>query len=268
MKTLILAATVTCLSLSLFCPTSGEEESRVQFQSLIIKGKNLIERGVDLWDLKTLMNARGIFEKILTAQEKDYLSHYYLGYADYRICIMHLSQKDKKIAYDYLEDGIKHLKRSIDLNKNFSESNALLASLLGLKIGFKWYLGMTLGPKAGDYFEKAFQIDSLNPRAYLLLGVSKYNTPRMFGGGMDKAESNLLKAIHLYETESSPDSLLPTWGYEEAYAWLGKVHMEKKEYEKAQAQFEKALEIKPGYGWVKYELLKELDQKIKKGEKK
>lgn len=264
MKTLVLVAMVTCLSLSLFCPTYGEEESQVEFQSLIIEAKNLMERGMDLWDLKTLMNARGIFEKILTAQEKDFLSHYYLAYADYRICILYISQKEKKIAYDYLEDGIKHLKRSIELNENFSESNALFASLLGLKIGFKWYLGMSLGPKAGSYFERALQVDSLNPRTYLLLGISKYNTPKVFGGGVEKAESNLLKAIHLYETESFPDSLLPTWGHEEAYAWLGKVYMEKKEYEKAQAQFEKALEIKPGCGWVKYELLNQLNQKIKK----
>jgi tetratricopeptide (TPR) repeat protein len=265
MKTLLLLVMITAFPLSLFCPTSGEEESQVDFQPLIIKGKKMIERGVHLWDLKILMNSRGIFEKILTAQEKDYLSHYYLGYTDHRICIMYISQEEKKIAYAYLEEGIKHLKRSIDLNPSFSESYALLASFLGLKIGFKWYLGVSLGPKAGSYFERALQVDSLNPRTFLLLGISKYNTPKMFGGGMDKAESNLLKAIHLYETVSSPDSLLPTWGYEEAYAWLGKVYMEKKEYEKAQAQFEKALEIKPGYGWVKFDLIKQLKQKSKKG---
>lgn len=259
---------VSFFSLLFFCLTYGEEESQGNFHSLIIEGKKTVERGVDLWDLKTLMNARGTFEKILTVQEKDYLSHYYLAYVDYRICIMYTSQKDDDSALDYLEEGVKHLERSIDLNPKFSDSHSLLASLFGFKIGFHWYLGMTLGPKSGSYFEKALQMDSLNPRTYLLLGISKYNTPKMFGGGMDKAETNLIKAIQLYGRISPTDSLLPTWGHEEAYAWLGKVYMEKKEYEKAQIQFEKALEIKPGYGWVKYQLLNELNEKIKKDKKK
>jgi tetratricopeptide (TPR) repeat protein len=268
MKTKIFAIMVTFFSLLFFSLTYGEEENPEDFHPLIIEGKKTVERGVDLWDLKTLMNARGIFEKILTVQEKDYLSHYYLACADYRICIMYINQKEDNLASDYLEEGIKHLEESIELNSNFSESYALLASLLGFKIGLKWYLGITLGPKVGSYFERALQIDSLNPRTYLLLGISKYNTPKMFGGGMDKAESNLIKAIQLYGINSPPDSLLPTWGHEEAYAWLGKVYMEKKEYEKAQIQFEKAMEIKPGYGWVKYQLLNELNEKIKKDKKK
>jgi tetratricopeptide (TPR) repeat protein len=268
MKTKIFALMVSFFSLLFFCLTYGEEESQGNFHSLIIEGKKTVERGVDLWDLKTLMNARGTFEKILTVQEKDYLSHYYLAYVDYRICIMYTSQKDDDSALDYLEEGVKHLERSIDLNPKFSDSHSLLASLFGFKIGFHWYLGMTLGPKSGSYFEKALQMDSLNPRTYLLLGISKYNTPKMFGGGMDKAETNLIKAIQLYGRISPTDSLLPTWGHEEAYAWLGKVYMEKKEYEKAQIQFEKALEIKPGYGWVKYQLLNELNEKIKKDKKK
>lgn len=259
---------VTFFSLLFLSLTYGEEQNQGDFQSLIIEGKKTVERGVDLWDLKTLMNARGIFEKILTVQEKDYLSHYYLAYVDYRICIMYTSQKDDDFALDYLEEGIKHLERSINLNPNFSDSHSLLASLFGFKIGFHWYLGMTLGPKSGSYFEKALQMDSLNPRIYLLLGISKYNTPKMFGGGMDKAETNLIKAIQLYRINSPTDSLLPTWGHEEAYAWLGRVYMEKKEYEKAQIQFEKALEVKPGYGWVKYQLLNELNEKIKKDKKK
>jgi tetratricopeptide (TPR) repeat protein len=267
-RTLIFIFAVTLFSFSLFCLANGQEENPVDFQGLMIEGKRLIERGVDSWNLKTLMNARGMFEKILTVREEDYLSHYYLAYADYRICILYTSQEEKKTAYDYLEEGIKYLKRSVDLNPNFSESHALLASLLGLKIGFKWYLGMTLGPKANSRFETSLQVDSLNPRLYLLLGISKYNTPKMFGGGMEKAEANLLKAIHLYQTQSTTDSLLPTWGHEEAYAWLGKVYVEKKEYEKAQIQFEKAMEIKPGYRWVKYELLNDLDQKIKNEENK
>ena len=80
---------------------------------------------------------------------------------------------------------------------------------------------------------------------------------------MDKAKLNLSKSIKFYENYSASDSLLPNWGYEEAYAWLGKIYMEEKEYKKADEQFEKALQINPGCSWVKYVLKKELAEKTK-----
>ena len=255
---------MSTIFLSLFSASPfGQSQNEVDPSGLIMEGKNMIQSGVDQWMLNVLLNSRGIFERILSIREKDYLSHYYLAYADYRLCIMYLSQKDEKSASKYLDEGVKHLEKSIELKPNFAESQALLASLYGFKIGLKWYLGMTLGPKAGTCFDKAVEVDSLNPRVYLLLGISKYHTPSLFGGGMDKAKLNLLKSIKLYESYSVSDSLLPDWGYEETYAWLGKIYMEEKEYQKAEEQFEKALQINPKCSWVKYVLKKELEDKTK-----
>jgi tetratricopeptide (TPR) repeat protein len=241
----------------------GQSQNEVDLTGLITEGKTMIQNGVDQWKLGILLNARGIFERILSVREKDYLSHYYLAYADYRLCIMHVSQNDNNNASQYIDDGIAHLERSVELQPKCAESHALLASLYGFKIGLKWYLGMTLGPKAGSSFDKAVEIDSLNPRVYLLLGISKYYTPSIFGGGMDKAKFNLSKSIKLYENYSASDSLLPNWGHEEAYAWLGKIYMEGKEYQKADEQFEKALKVNPKCSWVKYVLKKELADKTK-----
>jgi len=263
MKKIVMSVVVTIFLSLISVPSFGQSSNKVDLTELIMEGKRMIQNGVDQWKLDVLLNARAIFERILSVQEKDYLPHYYLAYADYRLCVMYMSQKDDKNAYKYIEEGIKHLERSVELKSNFAESQALLASLYGFKIGLKWYLGMTLGPKSGSCFDKAVEIDSLNPRVYLLLGISKYHTPSMFGGGMDKAKSNLLKSTKLYEYYSTSDSLLPSWGYDEAYTWMGKIYMEEKEYQKAEDQFEKALLINPECSWVKYVLKKELTEKMK-----
>lgn len=263
MKKISMALVVTLFLSMVSVSSFGQNLNEIDFRQLIMEGKNMIQSGVDQWKLDVLLSARGIFERILSIREKDYLSHYYLAYADYRLCVMYFSQKDNKNAGKYIDEGIEHSERSIELKSNFAESHALLASLYGFKIGLKWYLGMTLGPKAGSCFDKAVQIDSLNPRVYLLLGISKYHTPSLFGGGMDKAKFNLLKSIKLYESYSVSDSLLPDWGYDEAYAWLGKIYMEEKEYQKSEEQFEKALQVNPKCSWVKYSLKKELEKKRK-----
>ncbi len=261
MKRISITKILTVFLNLVFLSSFAQGQNEMDLNSLILEGKGMIQSGVDQWKLDTLLNARGIFERTLSVREKDYLSHYYLAYADYRLCVMYFSQKDNKNAAKYIDEGIDHLERSIELKPNFAESHALLASLYGFKIGLKWYLAMTLGPKSASCFDKAVQIDSLNPRVYLLLGISKYHTPGMFGGGMDKAKSNLLKSAQLYEYTTPADSLLPDWGHEEVYAWLGKICMDEKDYSQAENQFDKALQLNPEYSWVKYELKKELADK-------
>lgn len=247
-----------------FFTSSSHGQDKIELARFILEGREMIQRGVNLWNLDTLLGARGIFERVSSVEETDYLGHYYFAYADYRLCVMYFSRKDNDNASIYIEEGIKHLERSIELKPNFAESQALLASLYGFKIGTKWYLGMTLGPKASGCFDKAVEIDSLNPRVFLLLGISKYHTPSLFGGGLDKAKSNLLKSARLYGNSTPADSLLPDWGHEEVYAWLGKICMDEKDYPQAEIQFDNALQVNPECSWVKYELKRQLAEKTKK----
>ncbi len=227
---------------------------------LVVEGKQFIQRGVDNWNEKDLLQGRALFERALAQDKDNYLYHYYLGYADYRLTILH---EDKEKKSQYIEDGIEHLTRSIELKEDFSDSHALLSSLYGAKIDAEPALGMTLGPKAGKEVSTAMKIDPTNPRPYLVDGISKYHTPPIWGGGVDKAMASLLKAISLYVSGPTPDSLMPDWGHDEAHIWLGNCYVKKEEYESAKLQFEKALEINPENGWVKNELLKEIKDKLK-----
>jgi tetratricopeptide (TPR) repeat protein len=87
-------------------------------------------------------------------------------------------------------------------------------------------------------------------------------TPKMFGGGSDKAEQDLRKAIVLFETDR-PVAPAPSWGRADAYIWLGQALQKEEKPAEAKAAYEKALEIQPGNQWVQRVLLPSLDKPAK-----
>ena len=191
-----------------------------------------------------------------------WLIHYYIALADYRIVSFYFSQQNQEQAKKYIDDGIEHLQSCLEMKDDFAEAYSLLSSLYGNKIGTDPQLGMTLGPKSGVMMAKAMKLEPQNPRTQLIAAWSAYFTPKMWGGGKDKAKEHYEQAIAFFDSFKVTDPLLPDWGHDEAYAWLGMAQMEAEEFEAAKTNFNKALEINPEYGWVKYVLLQDLQKKM------
>ena len=84
----------------------------------------------------------------------------------------------------------------------------------------------------------------------------------MFGGGKGKAKNYFEQAIAYFDSFKVTDPLLPDWGQDEAYAWLGVTQMENEEFEASKINFNKALEINSAYGWVNHVLLPQLNTKM------
>ena len=82
----------------------------------------------------------------------------------------------------------------------------------------------------------------------------------MFGGSREKGLQGFQRAAELFAQEEPTDPIQPAWGHREAYAWLGIAYQNRGELESARAAFEKALEIDPDFGWVKYWLLPGLEK--------
>jgi tetratricopeptide (TPR) repeat protein len=94
----------------------------------------------------------------------------------------------------------------------------------------------------------------------MLKGVGTMFKPKMFGGGADKAEKELLKAIELFANDH-PVAPTPKWGRAESYAWLGQAYARQNKLAEARAAYQKVLELDPGNGWVTQVLLPALDKK-------
>src|SRR5664279_1861834 len=93
------------------------------------------------------------------------------------------------------------------------ESRALVAGLIGLKIGFSPMSGMTLAPRAVGIFHEALAKRPGNPRITLLWAIHVLHTPAFVGGGAMAALPLMEEAVKLAEQETPPaDPWLPSWG--------------------------------------------------------
>ncbi len=225
--------------------------------SLIVQGKRMMAAGLNAADLDQVREARTLFERAANNDLRAAWAHYYVAQVDYNLANL-LAQHDKGEAADHLDSAIEHLKAAIEREES-AEAYALLASVYGRKIGLKPLMGMFLGPKAGKALNQAKTLAPDNPRVVLTEAVSDFNTPKMFGGSKARAMEGFERAIGLFEQEEIADPLLPRWGHEEAYAWLGIAYRNQGNPAAARRAFEQALEVNPDFGWVKYVLLPGLD---------
>ena len=238
--------------------------SSSSIDSLVFQGKRQIQQAVNAWNLQKMLAARAFFERLLADKNYPWLIHYYIGLADLHIFHYYFPKSDKENAENFVDDGIGHLEKALELKDDFAEGYALLSSLLGNKIALNPDLGMTLGMKSGTMIQKAFGRAPENPRVSLIAGESAYYTPKMFGGGKEKALRHIRKAIECFEKFRREKDILPTWGYDEAYAYLGLIQMDQGNLMEARKNFGKALKINPDYSWVKFKLLPELEKRMAK----
>ena len=226
--------------------------------SLIVSGRQMLQAGVNANDLDSMYAARATFERALADTGLSAWGHYYIALADYRIA--GLLEGESKDPSEHLNAAVEHLKKATEIDPQAAEAYSLLSSVYGWQIGLSPMKSMLLGPKSGKAIQKAKQLAPDNPRVVLSAAISDFNTPKMFGGSKEKSLQGLKRAAELFAQEEPTDPIQPVWGHREAYAWLGIAYQNQGELESARAAFEKALEIDPDFGWVKYWLLPGLEK--------
>ena len=189
--------------------------------------------------------------RAVTAFPDDALLHHYAGYALYRLAAPTMDT-DMDGALAMLEEATSRLRQSIDAEP-IPESHALLATVLGMQITDDAQ-AMTLGMQLEVEWGRARALGPANPRVGLLEGISAFHTPAMYGGGDATALRHFQRAIERF-AEDDPPPPLPAWGLPEAHAWLGQTYQAMGRAEEARAEYRRALELEPGYTWVRDELL-------------
>lgn len=231
--------TLFCLLITGLSISSPADE----FDQLILKGKKLIAEGMDKWDEKTMLEARSLFERLLQNKDMQWLTHYYIGYADYGLAVYYQSQNKKDLLVKYLDDGIDHLHAAIEAKKKFADAHGLLSSLLGQKIGADPSLGMTLGIEAATTLSDALAYGKDNPRVAMFSAISAQFTPEQFGGSKTRALAEIERSIKLFESEKLEDERLPDWGHSDALTWQGRFYMQADKLDLAEKSLENALKV-------------------------
>ncbi len=255
MKT-ILSLLVLVLLIQVSSPAQNPE-----YRELVLKGKQLINKGNNSFSVEMMMKGRSSFERALAAKPSDELAMYYLAYSDYRIATASM-KKDNDLAARYLDEGIDYAEKIIDKDNKSSEAMALLATMYGIKMSFDQSSSATLGPKSNKLINEALDLSPNNPRIVMQAGINKMYTPEFFGGSKEEALKLFKKAVSIFDTLKQTDPLLPDWGKVESMAWLGIDYENIGNTKQAVATYKNALAADPDYAWVKYSLLPEAEKKL------
>ncbi|MDQ7051959.1 MAG: hypothetical protein Q9P14_03320 [candidate division KSB1 bacterium] len=248
--------------LFLFIPALSVSAQSVQeARTGLLQARQQLNQAVAQWDIEQMHEARGMFERLLSIKPLQKWTHYYLGYADYRMSLFY-QPKDRQRARQLLDRAIEHLKQAIRLDNRFAEAYALLSSCLGQKIQYEPASAMFLGPQSAKNMQAALALEPQNPRVVLLNALRLFFTPPMFGGSTDKGLAGFRRATELFARFNAADSLAPDWGHEEAFAWLGLAYQQNSDSARARQAFDKALAITPDYRWVKEILLPNLTKNL------
>jgi predicted TPR repeat methyltransferase len=79
---------------------------------------------------------------------------------------------------------------------------------------------------------------------WLLRGIGAAQTPRLMGGGADRARGYLERSLALFAADAAR-APAPRWGRGEVHAWLGVVHARSGRLQEARRAYEASLRVEP-----------------------
>jgi hypothetical protein len=156
-----------------------------------------------------LQKATNGFERIAAKETKDWLPLYYMALGNVRIAFM----SKKKMVDEYCDKAEASINKADSMQPNNSEIYVIKAMIASARISVNpASRGGKYGPVSGQLIEKSKTLDPANPRAYLQQGTNLYYTPKMFGGGKDKALPVLKEAVAKFATFKPSSEIAPQWG--------------------------------------------------------
>jgi hypothetical protein len=159
------------------------------------------------------------FERIASAEPKEWLPRYYAAYAYSSLAFMGNDALEK----DQLTDKAAGLlDEAVKIAGENSELMVVDAQIHQARMAAdpqnRW---QTEGPLFAASLAKAKKMDPGNPRIYLLEGTSLLYTPEQFGGGKKVAKPVLEQAMEKFATFKPQGPLHPNWGQGQAGYMLG-----------------------------------------------
>lgn len=181
-------------------------------------------------DVSSMIDVANRFERIAVAEKDKWLPYYYTAFM-YTLASFTDTTKEKTDSYLDRADDFINIADSLE--KNESEIYVLKGMIAQARLQVdpmnRW---MKYGSVSTANFQKAMELDTLNPRPEYLMGISLYYTPEQFGGGPKSAKSLLDKSLEKFNLFKPKNDLMPDWGrkaVEQFIELINKVPEEKKE---------------------------------------
>ncbi len=202
---------------------------------------------VESWDGAALSRSAEELERLSRRLPESFPAHYWLGAARFHQALYLIDAPDTGKQVDRALDGSeKALRQALELDESCGECFALLSAITGLRIGRNPLSGIWRGRRFQRQAGRALELSPENPRVHYLLGTNYYHAPERMGG-KSRARKHFLKAAAFYEEERRKEAgeLEPRWGYDTTLLFLGDLHREEGEREKAREFYLRALSANP-----------------------
>ena len=148
------------------------------------------------------------FKRIAAVENSQWLPRYYAAYAYARSTHF---MADSDSIDQQLDKAQEELNLLLDSHNKESEVHTLQALVYSLRItspmrGYKY------SNLSNESLAKAEKLNAANPRIYYCRANNVYHTPKMFGGGKQKAQVLYEKAAELFVSINNENPLWPNWG--------------------------------------------------------
>lgn len=169
------------------------------------------------------------------------------------------SKKNKKEAGAYIDKAMGQMDDMIARGN----ANARLYSMQGAFYGYMTMIEMRKAPTYGklslESNDRAFELDSKEPRAWLEKGNMKYYMPRLFGGSKKEAALHYKKAVELFEDNA--EQCKRNWMYLNAMAGWAMACEKTGKVSEAGSIYRKILRTEPRFKWVAEDLYPSFQEK-------
>jgi hypothetical protein len=196
-------------------------------------------------------------ESEIVRHPKSYYVNYYagllkliLGKINYNI--------DSDYAYELFTQGVENFHVAEKSNRT-GEICALLSATYGKRSSLSGLNAIFLGMKAKSWIYDAAEIDKHSTKINLVAATHLMHLPSFYGGDKKKARKLLLDAFEFQKKQQPNDSFALNWADDaELHAYMAQLEILEKNFEKAKFHMSEALEMKPNYGFVLYDLSKQI----------
>ncbi|HEY5535557.1 MAG TPA: hypothetical protein VIL99_11585 [Ignavibacteria bacterium] len=236
------------------------------FTNAMMKAKKNLTAALNTYDEKDLLKVRGEFERILQLKMNEWVVNYYMAYIDYNIATSGMKDQDNEKIKKYTQSGFAVIDKSIEQKDDFADSYVLKMCLTFNRWMYEQDKMDDIMAVTQQTDAAALKLDAMNPRYYLMKGISALYMPEAFGGGADASLKLLEKAYDIFQTRKEAEEYYPDWGYSMSFGFMATAFMKRDkegDMEKAKTFIDKGLEKFPDSGMLK-EVLKQYEEKTKK----
>lgn len=174
--------------------------------------KNLSEMDSAFKNPANLLSLANNFERIATAEKKEWLPYYYAAFCQVNYGFM---EKDKSKVDAIADKATELINKADSLNPNNSEISCIKSMIASCHMMVnpmqRW---QEYGAESNSNMEAAMAQDPTNPRPYFLKGQGLKYTPEQFGGGCKTALPVLQTALEKYASFKAASDIHPNWGKE------------------------------------------------------